>query len=427
MSLVNGKHQAAWFGTGEEPEAEAEGSFAGIVFNRPIDRVFTYRVPPRLRPALQPGQRVRVPLGRGNEPAVGYCVSVAARAPEDVDPRRMKDVLEVLDDPPLIDAAMLDLTRWLAGYYACSWGQALDAVVPAGVKKGAGTRVGTFLLVPDEVRQMRETLTLPPKQAEVLAILCRAEEPLTVDDLCRLARCATGPIAALRQRGHIHTVRRRIDRQASPAAPEVDREDEATPARPELTAEQEAVLARLAPALEADAFATFLLHGVTGSGKTEVYLRAIEGVVAQGREAIVLVPEISLTPQTIRRFRGRFARVAVLHSHLSDAERHRHWQSDRRGRGAGRRRRPLGGLRPDAAARPDRHRRGARGDLQAGDHAALPRPRRRRDAGPAAERAGPARLGHAVAGELAQRRAAAATPRCRCPPRRATGRCPRST
>ena len=70
-----------------------------------------------------------------------------------------------------------------------------------------------------------------------------------------------------------------------------------------------------------------MIHGVTGSGKTEVYLAAIEEVVARGREAIVLVPEISLTPQTIRRFRRRFARVAVLHSHMSDAERHRHWQS----------------------------------------------------------------------------------------------------
>src|SRR5207237_6287338 len=76
-----------------------------------------------------------------------------------------------------------------------------------------------------------------------------------------------------------------------------------------------------------DAFTAFLLHGVTGSGKTEVYLGAIDRVVARGREAIVLVPEISLTPQTIRRFRRRFPRVAVLHSHLSDAERHRHWKS----------------------------------------------------------------------------------------------------
>ena len=86
-------------------------------------------------------------------------------------------------------------------------------------------------------------------------------------------------------------------------------------------------LERLLPALQAGGFAPFLIHGVTGSGKTEVYLSAIEHVVARGREAIVLVPEISLTPQTIRRFRRRFDKVAVLHSHLSDADRHRHWQS----------------------------------------------------------------------------------------------------
>ena len=83
----------------------------------------------------------------------------------------------------------------------------------------------------------------------------------------------------------------------------------------------------LRPALDGDAFAPFVIFGVTGSGKTEVYLTAIERAVARGREAIVLVPEISLTPQTIRRFRRRFRRVAVLHSHLSDVERHRHWQS----------------------------------------------------------------------------------------------------
>ena len=94
-----------------------------------------------------------------------------------------------------------------------------------------------------------------------------------------------------------------------------------------MTAEQAATLERLAPALESGGFAPFLIHGVTGSGKTEVYLAAIEQVVARGREAIVLVPEISLTPQTIRRFRRRFSKVAVLHSHMSDAERHRHWQS----------------------------------------------------------------------------------------------------
>ncbi|HEX8202196.1 MAG TPA: primosomal protein N', partial [Isosphaeraceae bacterium] len=130
MSDVNGKRQAALFA------AEAEGPFAGVVFNRPLDAVFSYRIPPRWRSKLQPGQRVLVPLGKGNAPAVGYCVRIEETA--EVEPGRIKDVLDVLDDPPLIDPAMLELTRWMAGYYACSWGQALDAVVPAGVKKGAG-------------------------------------------------------------------------------------------------------------------------------------------------------------------------------------------------------------------------------------------------------------------------------------------------
>ncbi|MBV8554010.1 MAG: DEAD/DEAH box helicase, partial [Planctomycetaceae bacterium] len=221
---------------------------------------------------------------------------------------------------------MLELTRWMAGYYTCSWGQALDAVVPAGVKKRAGTRVGTFLIVPEEVHRARESLELPAKQAEALAILCRSAEPLTLSDLCRLAQCAPGPIAALRQRGYVHTVKRRVGRGAALSTVGEPAPD-AVQTAPVLTAEQAVVLERLDPALQGDAFATFLIHGVTGSGKTEVYLSAIERVVARGREAIVLVPEISLTPQTIRRFRRRFDRVAVLHSHLNDVERHRHWQN----------------------------------------------------------------------------------------------------
>ena len=186
MSLVNGKRQTAWFGG----DPEAEGTFAGVVFNRPMDLILTYRIPQRLREVVCPGQRVRVPLGRGNQPTVGYCVRVDAALPDGVESGRVKDVLEVLDDPPLIDAVMLELTRWMAGYYACSWGQALDAVVPAGVKKQAGTRVGTFLTVPEEVRQVRASLDLPTKQAEALTILCRSDEPLTIADLCRMAKCA---------------------------------------------------------------------------------------------------------------------------------------------------------------------------------------------------------------------------------------------
>src|SRR4051794_13909874 len=126
MSVVNGKgpRQAAWFGIEADPEGTSDGPFAGVVCNRPVDQVFTYREPPRLRAAIQPGQRLRVPLGRGNQPAVGYCVRLDQPLPGGAGRARIKDVVEVLDDPPLIDPAMLELTRWLAGYYACAWGQA---------------------------------------------------------------------------------------------------------------------------------------------------------------------------------------------------------------------------------------------------------------------------------------------------------------
>ncbi len=258
---------------------------------------------------------------------------------------RIKELVEILDPIPLIDGRMLELTRWLAEYYACSWGQALDAAVPAGVKKHAGTRVGTFLVVPEETREAMRAGPIEPKlsakQTAVLEVLCRGDEPLTTSDVCRLAKCSPVPVQALLKQGLVHTVRRRLPiglGGPSAAAAEPPRRDRAgdgrrRPRRPAakpalvLTDEQAATLARIEPALESGGFAPFLIHGVTGSGKTEVYLSAIERVVARGREAIVLVPEISLTPQTIRRFRRRFGRVAVLHSHLSDAERHRHWQS----------------------------------------------------------------------------------------------------
>ncbi len=333
MSVVNGKRQGAWFGIEPEPAAGGAGGsgpFAGVVFNRPIDQVFSYRIPSWLTQTLQPGARVKVPLGRGNSAAVGYCVRIDDDLPEGVEPIKVKEVVAVIDHPPLIDAAMLELTRWMGQYYSCSWGQALDAVVPAGVKKQAGTRIGTFLVIPEEVREKLEAVRaeLPPKQAEVMAVLGRSSEPLTVADLCRMAKCAPGPIAALRQRGLLHAVKRRLRKPPKDEkAISSESGDTAAHIRPPLSAEQESVLEQLTPALLGDAFATFLIHGVTGSGKTEVYLSAIEAVVARGREAIVLVPEISLTPQTIRRFKRRFSRVAVLHSHLSDAERHRHWQS----------------------------------------------------------------------------------------------------
>jgi primosomal protein N' (replication factor Y) len=343
----------AWFEVALEESRGAAGCFVRVVFNRPIEEALTYRVPARLSRTIQPGQRVRVPLGRGDRLTVGYCVLVERRSPANLEPPHIKEVAEVLDPLPLIDHKMLELTRWMADYYACSWGQALEAVVPAGVKKHAGSRFATFLIVPLETREAVQSGTLrtklTPKQTAALDVLCRNDELLTPRDVCRLAKCTSIPINALRREGLVHSVRRRLPVGSTGSGARADRAHElvgrpevpgsqtndsrpqegAVTSRPPLvlSADQTEVLARVAPVVQAGGFEPFLIHGVTGSGKTEVYLAAIEMVVTRGREAIVLVPEISLTPQTIHRFRRRFAKVAVLHSHLSDTERHRHWQS----------------------------------------------------------------------------------------------------
>jgi primosomal protein N' (replication factor Y) (superfamily II helicase) len=354
--LHESSREVGWFEVAREPVPE-DGSFAGVVFNRPLEQVWTYRVPKRLERLIQPGQRVRVPLGRGERPVVGYCVRVDREPPAALDSKQIKDVVELLDSPPLIDQKMLEMTHWMADYYACSWGQALDAVVPAGVKKHSGTRIGTFLVVPEETRDALRAHSIEPrltaKQEAVLEVLCRGNEPLTVADVCRLAHCTAVPIHALKHRGLLHTVRKRLpvglktvssasgrspvgapqsfsaDAQAFAAGTEPvrDRQGRAAGHSLVLTGEQTEALAKIAQAIDGGGFAPFLIHGVTGSGKTEIYLKAIEQVVARGQEAIVLVPEISLTPQTIQRFSERFDKVAVLHSHLSDAERHRYWQS----------------------------------------------------------------------------------------------------
>ena len=168
--------QATWFGIAADDAEHAGGPFVGVVFNRPIEQVLDLS---RARPAQAShpaGQRVRVPLGRGDRPAVGYCVRVDRDPPADLDPHKIKTIVEVLDPLPLIDGKMLELTRWMADYYACSWGQALDAAVPAGVKKHAGTRVGNFLIVPAEIKAdwQAEALKrrLTPKQTAALEVLC---------------------------------------------------------------------------------------------------------------------------------------------------------------------------------------------------------------------------------------------------------------
>jgi primosomal protein N' (replication factor Y) len=281
---------------------------------------FDYLVPDGL--ALEVGCRVKVPLGRGNRTVVGYCVDVGFKP---AGGRRLKTITSVLDAQALLSPSMLRVTRWMADYYLCPWGQVLDAVVPAGVRQKAGTRDVTLLAVKPEVAARIGELKLSSKQAEALRILSASPRPLSAQQLAARAGCTIAPIQSLRKKGLlVETVERLSTVRAAEEA--VPRE-----AAHELNEDQIAALGTIRDALHAANHRTILIHGVTGSGKTEVYIRAIEEVVRFGRQAILLVPEISLTPQTVERFRARFDRVAVLHSHQSDVERHEHWRRIARG------------------------------------------------------------------------------------------------
>ena len=305
-----------------EIAAEEDLLVAQVVFDRPLEEAYSYLVPEPLRELIATGGRVRVPFGRGNTPTTGFCVGLD----HGTGGKRLKSVSEVLDRRPLLSSEMLDVTRWIADRYLCGWGQVLNAVVPAGVRKQAGTREITCYEAAPGVCERASELRLPAKQRAVLTSLCTAGRALAVDELSAAAACGASPIRALHDKGLIVPLRRRTAPEAvAEAVPEIAPDLQ-------LNADQTRALDAILRLLREQQHATVLLHGVTGSGKTEVYIQAIREVVSYGRQAIVLVPEISLTPQTIRRFRSRFPSVAVLHSHLSDAERHTQWEQIAQGR-----------------------------------------------------------------------------------------------
>ena len=313
------------FETEPEPWELAEQDerlVATIVFSETPYGPYDYLVPDRLRSIAEAGRRVRVPFGKGNRSVIGYCVQVENRTERG---RRLKEVNSFLDEQRLLSSQMLKLTKWMAEYYLCEWGQAIETAVPAGVRGKAGTREVAFLTVPTNVAERMTQLKLPPKQAAALKILAASTQEMTAAQLAAAAKCTEVPINSLRKKGLIEAETRRVH---------VDEHEIPVEAREQelkLNTAQQTALQSIIDALDSRRHQTVLLHGITGSGKTEVYIRAIQHVISFGRQAIVLVPEISLTPQTRQRFRSRFDNVAVLHSNLRDSERYWHWERIARG------------------------------------------------------------------------------------------------
>lgn len=296
---------------------------ARIVFSSAPYGPYDYSIPAELEKSVRPGVRIEVPLGRGNRKMTGYCIDIIGPfhpAAQSVNPQKLKPIDSVVDSEPLITPSLLGLAGWISDYYVCPLGQVIETIIPPGVRNKSGTREMLFLSLAPGVAENLDSLKLSKLQKTILQTLGLGQQDWTTNELAETAGCTVGPISTLRKRGLIVTTARRVQQKTH----EIPREKRM--ADLQLNAEQELALHEINQNIVDNTHRTFLMHGITGSGKTEVYIRAIQKVVEFGRQAIVLVPEISLTPQTRQRFRARFDRVAVLHSHLTAAQRAWHWQ-----------------------------------------------------------------------------------------------------
>jgi primosomal protein N' (replication factor Y) len=303
------------------------GLFARVALNRPVRREFTYAVPAALAARARVGARVAVPFG--SKRFVG--VVVALEEESEVPAARLKEVLLVLDEQPVVGLELLGLTRWISERYACAWGEALAAVLPAPLKRERARRRVPFVQAVSGVgdAELEELKARFPEQHRLLRTLIELGEPTRLRDVLRSLRLSESPARTLRKRGWVSI--EMVPDEADPLA--TGSEPARARTRPEVLSEaQSAALERIRSAIAGRQGRTFLLHGVTGSGKTEVYLRAIEEARARDRGAIVLVPEIALTPQTVGWFRSRFGEVSVLHSRMSDAQRLGEWRRLQEGR-----------------------------------------------------------------------------------------------
>jgi len=296
---------------------------AQVTLEIALRKEFDYLIPPDLDGRVEVGTRVKVPFGRRQ--VLGCVTGLAEESAHD----SLKPILKVIGAQSLVTPRVLELARWMAEYYCCAPETALKSVLPDAVRKEQeGWRERLFVrLLPVK----GDAADLTKRQVEIYHVI-EEHRSIAMQELLRL----TGTTA--------QTVRRLEDKGLVEVVPQISERDpyantQIIPTQPlALNAEQAEALRQVLASMDGEEKKIFLLNGVTGSGKTEVYLQAIARALELGKGAIVLVPEISLTPQTVERFRARFSSgpqqmlVAVLHSHLSAGERHDEWHKIRQGR-----------------------------------------------------------------------------------------------
>jgi len=353
----------------------------------PVSKTFHYRIPEKMSGSLQVGMRVLVPF-KGRK-VTGFTIELLDSPPKEIE-EKLLEVEDLLDEVPLIDPQMLRFYRWIADYYLYPLGEVIRTGLPPGLhlkseliltltqegmeylaqggldaiqqkifveieKCGKVSLKRMLKIFPGEVTKSQlfswkrkgllnihgvvEGKEIKPKFEKVVqyrggepvqaisrkqaGILKWMEEKgeVSYSELSKIFKSPSKAIQSLEVKRLISISNREVCRDLS-----VQPELKSYP-KPELTSDQEKVLIEILKGIHSKRFSPFLIHGVTGSGKTEIYLRAIEEVLNQGKEAIVLVPEISLTPQLLSRFRDRFGgNLALLHSGLGKGERYDQWR-----------------------------------------------------------------------------------------------------
>jgi primosomal protein N' (replication factor Y) len=327
---------------------ETEFQFCEVALPVPVDRVFTYELPYTLRHRVRPGCRVVAPFGSRKLTGVVVRTHNTANG-------KSREILGLRDEEPVLDADLLELARWIAEYYCAPIGEVLKGMLPLSGE----TRRSTIYSLTSAGREVARQLIIRPDSDpsfQILAALAERERPLESlkiefqirpaegsklkksereviaflelhpgpHNLATLAKSVTSASEAARSLARRDLIRLTVEGPAFPTGYERP--------IPQLNPHQQAAFEAIRTALSAPEFKAFLLQGVTGSGKTEVYLSSIEAALAAGRNALLLVPEIALTPAVAGQFFHRFGKqVAILHSAFGDSERAGQWRRIRNG------------------------------------------------------------------------------------------------
>jgi primosomal protein N' (replication factor Y) len=296
---------------------------ASVLIDGPSELVFDYAIPEGL--PVVPGCRVRIPLR--NRPATGTVLRVAEKPQGDFALRFLTDLV---DPEPLVTPELLNLAEWITSYYGTPLEQVIRAFIPAsirGEKTSAKTqRAAVIAQFPSE-EELEKISKRAKRQHSILELLKGSTEPIPVTQLGGAS--ASAALKALSEKGYLKLIE--LDVRRDPDAGET-----IIPTEPfTLNDEQAEALDAVSDSLASEKPDPILLHGITGSGKTEVYLQATQKVLDLGKNVIILLPEIALAPQTVRRFKARFSimgdKIAVQHSHLSQGERFDEWNRIRSG------------------------------------------------------------------------------------------------